>query len=206
MKAIRDTAVFERAAAVFVNGINAILEKHVPRAKESPFAKRWWTKELTLLRQDFTSKRNRVTTLRRRGECTILLREASYAARRSYLNEIDRQKKQHWIDFLDDPDNLWKAASYAKPAGAPIDVPELVANGRTYETDEDKAELLIATFFPTPPMPGGHEPVQAVGAASKQAIEWPLLTKEEVEKAVFRSNPDKASGPDEISFRVWREL
>jgi hypothetical protein len=117
MKAIRDTAVFERAAAVFVNGINAILEKHVSRAKESPFAKRWWTKELTLLRQDFTSKRNRVTTLRRRGECTILLREASHAARRSYLDEIHRQKKQHWIDFLDDPDNLWKAASYAKPAG-----------------------------------------------------------------------------------------
>jgi hypothetical protein len=55
-------------------------------------------------------------------------------------------------------------------------------------------------------MPGGREPVQAAVAASEQAIEWPLLTKEEVEKAVFRNNPDKTPGPDEISFRVWREL
>jgi ribonuclease HI len=206
MKTIGDIAVFERAAAIFINGINAVLEKHVPRAKESPFAKRWWSKELTLLRQDFTSKRNRVTTLRRRGECTTHAREASHAARRIYLDEIDRQKKQHWKDFLGNPDNLWKAASYAKPAGAPMDVPELTANGRTYETDKDKAELLMSTFFPTPPLPEGCDPDQAVRNTSEQAIEWPPLTKEEVERAVFRSNPDKAPGPDEISFRVWREL
>jgi hypothetical protein len=201
MKEVRDTAVFERVAAVFVNGINVILEKHVPRAKESPFAKRWWTNELTLLRQDFTSKRNRVTTLRRRGECTTDARESSHAARRCYLDAIDRQKKQHWTDFLGNPDNLWKAASYAKPASAPMDVPELVANGRTYETDEDKAELLMSTFFPTPPTPEGREPDRAVGV-NAQTIEWPPLTKEEVERAVFRSNPDKAPGLDEISFRV----
>jgi hypothetical protein len=40
MKTIGDIAVFERAAAIFINGINAVLEKHVPRTKESPFAKR----------------------------------------------------------------------------------------------------------------------------------------------------------------------
>ena len=205
MKEIRETAAFERVAAVFVIGINVILEKHVPRAKESPFAKRWWTNELTLLRQDFTSKRNRVTTLRRRGECTTDARESSHAARRCYLDAIDRQKKQHWTDFLGNPDNLWKAVGYAKPAGAPMDVPELVANGRTYETDEDKAELLMATFFHTPPTPDGREPDRAIGV-NAQTIECPPLTKEEVEKAVSRSNPDKASGSDEISFRVWREL
>jgi hypothetical protein len=86
-----------------------------------------------------------------------------------------------------------------------MDVPELVAIGRTYETDEDKAELLMSTFFPTPPTPEGCEPDRAIGA-NAQTIEWPPLTKEEVERAVFRSNPDKAPGPDEISFRVWREL
>jgi hypothetical protein len=86
-----------------------------------------------------------------------------------------------------------------------MDVPELVANGRTYETDEDKAELLMSTFFPTPPIPEGREPDRAIGANNK-TIEWPPLTREEVERAVFRSNPDKAPGLDEISFRVWREL
>jgi len=68
------------------------------------------------------------------------------------------------MDFLSDPDNIWKAASYAKPDSAPTDVPKLVANGRTYETDEDKAELLMSTFFPTPPIPEGREPDRATGA------------------------------------------
>jgi hypothetical protein len=60
--------MFEYAVGIFVNGINAILEEHVPRAKESPYAKRWWLKDLTLLRQDYTAKRNKATTLRRRGD------------------------------------------------------------------------------------------------------------------------------------------
>jgi hypothetical protein len=83
-----------------------------------------------------------------------------------------------------------------------MDVPELTANGRTYETDEDKAELLMSTFFPTPPVPEGSDPDQADRNASRQVIEWPPLTKDEVERAVFRSNPDKAPGSDEITFRV----
>ena len=39
-----------------------------------------------------------------------------------------------------------------------MDVPELVANGRTYRSDEEKAKLLIATFFPTLPIPTGPDP------------------------------------------------
>jgi hypothetical protein len=95
MKEITDVDTFERASGVFVNGINAVLEDHVPRARESPHAKRWWSKDLTLLRRDYTFKRNRITTLRRQGECTLRVREASHTTRRVYLNEIDERKKQH---------------------------------------------------------------------------------------------------------------
>jgi hypothetical protein len=205
-KAITDVDTFEWAAGVFTNSINAILEEHVPRAKESQYAKKWWSKDLTLLRQDYTSKRNKVTTLRRRGESTTRIKEEAHKARRTYLDEIDKQKKQHWKDFLDDPDNIWKAASYAKPAGAPVDVPELIANGKTYRSDEEKAELLMATFFPTPPTPVGLDPARVARGSAEPGIKWPPLTKDEVERAIFRSNPDKAPSPHEISFRVWREL
>jgi hypothetical protein len=160
MRQITSTDMFERAAEAFDTVINNTLEEHVPRAKESPYAKRWWLRELTLLRQDYTLKRNRATTLRRRGESTTLAREASHAARRVYLDEIDKQKKQHWKDFLENPNNIWRAASYAKPSGAPMDVPELVTNGQRFTTDEGKAEVLMATFFPTPPMPEGRDPAR----------------------------------------------
>jgi hypothetical protein len=101
---IMDAWLLDEAAEAFLNVINTVLEEHVPRAKESPYAKRWWTKELSNLRKDYTILRNRITTLRRRGEYSTQARMAAHLARRTYLDEIDKQRKQHWKDFLDNPD------------------------------------------------------------------------------------------------------
>jgi len=87
-----------------------------------------------------------------------------------------------------------------------MDVPELVINGRRYVTDEAKAEVLIDTFFPTLLLPEGRDPDRVVRSRARYNIRWPPLTKNEVERAIFKSNPDKALGPDEISFCMWREL
>jgi hypothetical protein len=70
MKEITNTQALDHAAGIFLNGINTILEEQVSRAKESLYAKRWWTKGLSALRSRFTNKRNRVISLRRRGEDT----------------------------------------------------------------------------------------------------------------------------------------
>jgi hypothetical protein len=129
-KRITDAWLLDEAAETFLNGINVILEEHVPRARESPYAKRWWTKELSTLRKDYTILRNRITTLRQRGEDTTQARMVAHPARRTYLDEIDKQRKQHWKDFLDNPDNIWKAARYAKPSGAAMDIPELSVDGQ----------------------------------------------------------------------------
>jgi hypothetical protein len=40
LKTITDIATLDRVAGILVNGINRVLEEHVPRAKESPYAKR----------------------------------------------------------------------------------------------------------------------------------------------------------------------
>jgi uncharacterized protein YnzC (UPF0291/DUF896 family) len=88
-------SILDQEAEILVDKINTVLEGSVPRARESPYAKRWWTRGLTGLRTELTRKRNHVTTLRRRGEDTTQAREAVQAARRIYLDEIDKQKKQH---------------------------------------------------------------------------------------------------------------
>ena len=206
MKRITDTNTFDRAAEIFVSSVNSILEENVPRAKESPYAKRWWTRELTQLRADFTRKRNRVTTMRRRGDDTTMMREMVHQARRLYLDEVDIQKRQHWREFLENPENVWKVASYARPTRVAMDVPELSTGGQTYITDEEKAMILMATFFPTPTAPEEGQETTDNGNHRNPSLAWPFLRKHEVEQAIFRSNPDKAPGPDEISFRVWREL
>jgi hypothetical protein len=43
-----------------------------------------------------------------------------------------------------------------------MDIPELVTNGRKYVKDEAKAEVLMDTFFPTPPLPEGRDPDRVV--------------------------------------------
>jgi len=85
-----------------------------------------------------------------------------------------------------------------------MDVPELVVGAQRYQSDEEKAGILIDTFFPTPPTPetSGCNEVDASG--QHQTPEWPQLTKHEVQRAISRSSSDKAPGLDGISFRVWR--
>ena len=144
--------------------------------------------------------------LRRRGECTFYIREASYTTRQVYLDKIDEQKEQYQKDFLNDPNNIQKAASYAKPSGASIDVLELVANSRRYIIDEEKAEVLIDTFFPTLPLPEERDPYRVVRGKVEYNTKQLPLTKNEVERAIFKSSPDKVPSPDEISFYIQREL
>ena len=193
----------ECEAECTIRTITQVLEELVPRARESPYNKRWWTKELTGLGDEFTARRNRVTTMRRRGEDTERARKLADSARRSFHNAIDRQKRDHWKDFLDNPENVWKAAKYAKKREATTQIPELVADGDRARTDAQKAEILMEAFFPVPPEPeGGTRYDRQPG----QSPEWPELTMHETEKAIFESSQDKAPGPDEITFRAWREL
>jgi hypothetical protein len=103
---VTDPHLLDFAATSFTSQVDAVLEKEVPRAKGSPYAKRWWTQELSMLRDDFTRKRNRITILRRRGDESREARQAAHTARRIYHDELDRQKKQHWKDFLNDPANI----------------------------------------------------------------------------------------------------
>lgn len=134
----------------FNTAVVGTVQDRVPRAKPSPYAKRWWTPDLSLLRRALTSARNHLTTLQRRGEETSEARQMFQDLRRGYFRQIETQKKQHWKDFLADPTNIWKANSYARTMSQAGTVPTLVLDEVTADSDESKASLLMATFFPTP--------------------------------------------------------
>ena len=53
--------------------VERAIKKHTPRAKPSPYAKRWWTKDLTDLRKDYTYWRNSARTVRRVGQRDLQL-------------------------------------------------------------------------------------------------------------------------------------
>jgi hypothetical protein len=47
---MQETVRLEHEAEALLQTITGTLEELVPRAKESPYNKRWWTRELTELR------------------------------------------------------------------------------------------------------------------------------------------------------------
>jgi hypothetical protein len=185
--------------------MNTTLKEMVPRAKPSPYAKRWWTKELLQLRQQLTVLRNQVTTLRRRGQDITHARLLIHQARKLYFDKMDWQKVTHWKEFLDEANNIWKANYFTKGASTLVQVPTLYKDGRTAHQDKDKAEMLMEAFFSVPPMPESsnhQEPVRP-----PRSIQVPhQITMQEATKAIFASNPKKAAGVDSLSFKVWQEL
>ncbi len=60
-------------------------------------------------------------------------------------------KKRHWENFLEDSNNIWKANSYTKRTQEIIPIPTLQHDQKTYDSDKDKAKLLIHTFPPLQP-------------------------------------------------------
>lgn len=201
--------------------VNGVLEEHVARARPSPYAKRWWTDKLTTLRHSLSAARNRLTAVRRRGEDVAEAATSVKLIRRLYMDSIEQCKREHWVEFLDNRDKIWKAYAYTKTSRASHGITVLKA-GNTEVTDErEKADLLFTSFFPVPPKPvdrdstsvkprlvtrHGSRPCEYAGKKVPLRIKLPMLTLGEVEAAIMQSRSDKAPGLDEITFRVWKEL
>ncbi|KAG9656470.1 hypothetical protein KCU64_g5853, partial [Aureobasidium melanogenum] len=133
--------------------------------------------------------------------------------------EIQKQKKAHWKDFLNDPNNIWKANAYTKLANAGTTIPTLATSEGVARKDEEKAKMLMETFFPVPPEPQRERQTADRGnrdnrdhrnhrddqdSQNTRSIQAPPTTPEitltEIEYAIWSSSPEKAAGEDEITF------
>lgn len=202
-KDIRSAVELDQAAQAFGTRVQEILEKHVPRSKQHPHAKRWWTPALTDMRNTVSGLRNLATARTRQGiSCPQLYRQL-HSARGAYFHEMNKQKARHWKEFLHDPANIWKASAFAKKDGGCRDIPGLQNGERVAETDQDKAATLLAAFFPPQPDPENQRPTRAPKRGPLPHFD---LTEEEIRGAIFRSNPKKAAGHDGIPFLAWQKL
>ncbi|KJZ71336.1 hypothetical protein HIM_09272 [Hirsutella minnesotensis 3608] len=141
-----------------------------PRARPSPYAKRWWTKDLTTSagihilaqpREDATASRPNAT------------------------------RPPHWDDFLSDDVNIWKAAKYLKADKGTIGdkVPPLKkGNGSTTKDKAEQVDELLSTFFPPLPTRIEGEGIRP----QRKAVPMPELSLDEIEEKVMAAKPWKA--------------
>ena len=123
--------------------------------------------------------------------------------RRTWTRAIEDAKNSHWKEFLDQAGkgNLWKAAKYTYHNDQYAPISPLTAEGRTATTSEDKAQMLLETFFPTP-----TEPVSSMEPSHEAALEWEALTKAEIHQSLFAASGKSAAGLDSLPMLVWQKL
>ena len=176
-----------------------------PKAKPSPYAKRWWTSDLTRLHKEYTQCRNRARNTRKWGIRDRMLEALSKEASKQYHDAIRKQKKKHWNDFLADDANIWQATKYLSlNQGSSFDkVPLLEKADNTTTRDRvEQAEELLTTFFP--PLPAVIE--EEGDRPQRLPVEMPELTEEEVKRQLFAAKSWKAPGEDGLPTAVWQQV
>jgi len=145
--------------------------------------------------------------MRRSGTSDESLERAAREAKKRFHDTVKRRKRCHWDEFLQNTDNIWQAAKYLQPDGtggfqriaglaAGVEGPLVVENSQI-------SRLLLDEFFDDRVTAARPEDVWVEGDSQ---LPWEPLTMHEVKEAVFRAQPHKAPGLDDIPAVVWKEL
>ena len=182
--------------------IQSTIQEQVPVTEITPKSKRWWTKELTILRKQ-ANKLGR-QSYKRRMDPSHAVHTGHKEAAKMYVRTLKNTKQQHWRSWLErakDPD-IWtvhRLISAPASDGGKARIPALKyrvgEDDRTATTNSEKGAALAKGFFPQKPQtPDTQEDEEYPKACSKAG----KVTKDHIRKHLKKLKPYKAPGPDGI--------
>ena len=184
--------------------LQSIINVQVHTTEISPHAKRWWTKELMLLRRQ-ANKLGRASSKRRSNPQDTIHAEFANAKKR-YEKEIKYCKRHHWRDWLEKAEDLdiWTAHKYISApsaAGSSTRIPTLVTMNDGTESltssNEDKSKVLAKTFFQEK-RSDAQPDSQSMQEQKEQVCELDPITRDQIRRHLAKLKPYKAPGPDGI--------
>jgi hypothetical protein len=201
---------FQAMARHLTQAITVTMENVVPHSKPCPHSKRWWTRDLSNLRQQVNQLSRKAYQMR--GLPLHPCHEELKLLKNEYANEISSTKKQHWTDWLEDIEgnDLWTANRYisSEPSdGGKARIPTLTSkrpDGNTVEaaTNAEKSIMIAKAFFPPPPL---TDSVPADYEYPDPVVSQSLITSDQITRAIARLSGYKAPGPDGICNIVFKQ-
>jgi ribonuclease HI len=186
-----------------VHIISETLAKHLVERRPNPFKKRWWTKELSLLKKAQNRLSSKSFKLRHLREHPI---HAEHRASANKFKEVMREtREQDWKDWLETitQQDLYIANKYITSEPSDFScarIPTLnttSANGlpSLAEMNADKVTALAESFFPPPPA-NSHVPPNYEYPPPLPGLRF--FSRTRIRQALQSLSPYKAPGPDKI--------
>ena len=172
--------------------ITAELALHTPMKRVTFRSKPWWSDLLSQLRKAYNSALR--SSKVERFDAALLA--SARAARTAYFKAIKKAKRDHWSVFLATatPQTVWTAKKFAVGRPPPR-FPELL--GATTPPELNRA--LLDHFFP-------GDPIGSFNSVLLPFRDCPALAADEIGRALARSSPSSAPGPDMTPNSVWKRI
>lgn len=185
-----------RLTALIVNAAKESIPLLRPCAKSKP----WWTSSLTQLRKDVAKASRLAFAAPEELHLQLQAKKLQY----ELSDAIKLAKQSHWNTFLENesPENIFKAMAYTKPLQSDQVPPIQRQNGTLATSFPQQASALKAALFPTPP---SSTPPSWNNYSAHPKWHWPSLLMDELLQACNDSHPNKAPGPDGISFAILQQ-
>ena len=200
---IRSPDELDQLASHLTEGITTALDACAPQLRLTQHSKRWWTDELSDLRDALKEKWR--TKLRTHLPKDIL---AARIARGAYKRAIRVAKAKCWKNFLENikPNEVHKAARYVKNGGIPSPfVPPLLKTDKTLTASpEEQAQTLFKHLLQGEDI----NPTSALGTRPDDTLDGSFqeITNWEMTVAINKMKVGKAAGPDNIPVSAIKEF